>query len=152
MSLKPPSDSKKFRAAITPIFAFIFTFSMVGASSIILMIDGWHVNLKAWADSMVFDVMFSFGLAWLISFRNPVSFSADGIYGYSSWGVNRFVSWRDMKAVRPFWFVKLQYLRIYAAADGKVTWLPMFQSQKDEFWQEIRRFAPAESPILNFLK
>jgi hypothetical protein len=78
-------------------------------------------------------------------------FSSDGIYGHLFWGVRRFIRWQDIASVRRFSLLKLPWIRIYSGVDGKVTWLPLFQSRPFEFRQTIKEFAPFNSPILTQL-
>ena len=131
-------------------FGFIFGIGAVGLLCYALGKDGWHFNRHALVSAAGFQVILSLVLSWMLSLVFPDAFSADGIYGHSFWGFRRFISWRDVAAARTFRLLNLRWLRVYAA-DGKVTWLALFQSRSVEFRQEIRRLAPAESPVLKYL-
>jgi len=142
-----PSDCKKFRAAVTPMSIFIFIVGMLLLCCIIVMRDGFHFDFGALAITSVFAAVFSIGWSWMVSLSFRAAFSADGVYGHSFWGFRRFVRWQDIVGARPFRFANLPWLRIHGA-DGQVTWLALFQVRKSDFWQEIRKFAPPDSPVL----
>jgi hypothetical protein len=150
MAITVPSNVRKFRAALIPTFVFVFGIGVVGLLSYVLATEGWHFDWHALAFAVGFQVVFSVVLSWMLSTLFPDAFSADGIYGHSFWGRQRFVIWRDVTDARTFRLLHLRWLRVYAL-DGKVTWLALFQSRGDEFRQEIRRLAPADNPVLRCL-
>ena len=150
MTVSIPSDCRKFRAAVVPLFVFVFVVAIVGVWCAILAKDGSHFDRHAAAVASGFEVVFSLVAAWMLSLCFPDAFSREGIYGHSFWGRRRFVSWQEVAAARTLRLLNLRYLRVYAA-DGKVTWLALFQSEGADFRQEIRRFAPPESPVLKCL-
>ena len=150
MRVSMPPDIRKFRSAVIPGAIFIFVGGISGLVCLILIIDGWHIDGRAFAFASIFALAFSFFWSWLISFFFPAGFSADGIYGHSFWGHRRFISWHEIATVRNFRLGNLRWLRVYSA-DGSITWLALFQSRGAEFRQEIRRLAPPSSPVLNYL-
>jgi len=145
-----PPDIKKFRTAIMPMAICIFVGGMLVLMGLILVHDGWRIDGRALMAPSAFAALFSLGYSWLLAFIFPDGFSAAGVFSHSCWGRRRFVAWHDIVMVRPFSFYNLKYLRIYAQ-DGKVAWLALFQSQGTGFRQEIRKFAPPDSPLLKHL-
>ncbi len=109
-----------------------------------LIAGGWTV--------IFFGIPFSVLLALTINRFFPVGFSPDGIFGHSLWGRRSLVRWQDISMVRKFNLANLAYLRIYSGPGGKTIWLPLFQSRSAEFQEEIRKLAPANCPILSYLK
>ncbi len=81
----------------------------------------------------------------------PAGFSPEGIYAHSFWGWRRFIRWPDVAKIKKITLFNLPWLRIYSRDSGKVAWLPLFQSCPAEFREEIRKFAPLNCPILNYL-
>jgi hypothetical protein len=115
----------------------------------------WHLVGRIILSTTPKLFFFSFGCAfiwaWIIFLLFPALISGQGIRGHSFWGMRRFVGWEEIVKVKKFSLFGLPYLRIFSATDGKVTWLPLFQSQMVEFRNEIRKFAPSNSPLLAHL-
>lgn len=152
MAISIPANSRKFRAAVTPMFIFIFVPCWLGLFASILIRHGWDVDPPAIAIASALLVVYSLAVAWILSLLFPAAISADGIYGHSSCGMRRFVSWHEIAAVRMFRLFNLRWLRVYTTAKRKAIWLPLFQSHKAEFDQQIKRFAPAGNPLLSHLR
>ncbi len=123
---------------------------MVGILCCILIKKESHMDVRAAALAIVAISPLSFVFSLLISVGFPAGFSADGIHGHSAMGVPLFVSWSGIKDARVFYLLNLKWLRVYST-DGRVIWLALFQSRPAEFREEIRRFAPPNSPVLRFL-
>jgi hypothetical protein len=145
-----PLNIKKFRTALIPGAIFIFGTGMFGVIAFISITDGWHFNMRALTIVSCALLIYSFIWSWLIAFFWPVGFSADGIYGHSVWGFRRFISWHDIMKAQTFRLLNLKWLRI-SGANGKTTWLALFQARDTEFRQEVRQFAPPSNPVLNYL-
>jgi len=152
MAISIPSDCRKFRAAITPMFVCVSVMGIFGLFCVVLILDGPHFDRHALAVASASVPVSSLVLSWLLSILYPASFSADGIYGHSFWGRRRFIRWQDVATARRFRLLNLRWLRIYTTGDSKVTWLALFQSHKADFRQEIQRLAPADSPVLNHIR
>jgi hypothetical protein len=148
MAISVPSECRKFRAAIVPMFVFFVVADGLCLFGFVLGRERLHFApaavLVAGASLLVFSLIAScaLSLSW------PAGFSGNGVYGHSFWGVRRFVRWQEIEAARTFRLLNLQWLRIYRNGDGEVTWLALFQSDKNEFQQEIRRLAPPGNPVL----
>lgn len=145
-----PSECRKFRAAVMPMATFMFVTGMAMVILLIVITDGFHFDRRALAIATGTALAFSIAYSWMLSCLFPAAFSAEGIYGHSFWARRRFVRWPDVASARTFRLANLRWLRVYAA-DGTVTWLPLFQSQGAEFCEEIRRLAPPGNPILSRL-
>lgn len=158
MAISIPSDVKRFRASIVSLFFLCVIASVIGVAlgfCLILIHDG-HVNLyKFWRTTYTilphFLICYFVGTLLLFLLILPVGFSSDGIYAHSFWGLRRFIRWQDIVKIRKFRLFNLRWLRIYSGTDGKVTWLPLFLSSPIKFGDEIRKFAPSNSPLLNHL-
>jgi hypothetical protein len=133
-------------------FLFIFFACWFGLLGLILINHGLDVHPPAVAIASAFLVLYSLAVASMVSLLFPAAFSADGVFAHSSWGMRRFVSWKEITAARPFRVLNLRWLRLYTTRSRKVTWLPLFQAHKTEFQQEIQRFAPPGSPLLSQLR
>jgi arylsulfatase A-like enzyme len=149
MAVSIPADSKKFRAGITPIFLWFLAFCLPLLVCFILIMDGLRFDWRALVCALAFTLVQSLFWAWILSLLFPVSFSAEGVYGQSFWGRQRFVRWQDIAAARTLRIINLRWLRLYPAAGRKVTWIALYQSLKAEFRQEMQRLAPPDSPVLN---
>jgi hypothetical protein len=147
MLITIPSDSTKFRTALIPGFIFLFGLGVIGLLIYVIAKDGWNFNRHALAFAIGFQVVFALVMSWMLSLLFPIAFSVNGVYAHSFWGNRRFIAWQDVASARTLQLLNLRWLRIYST-DGKVTWLAMFQSRGSAFRQEIRRLAPADSPIL----
>jgi len=147
MAISIPSDCRKFRAAVIPVFAFLFIIATTVLFCLILAADGWHFDRNLAAFAAGFEAICSFVVSWMLSRLYPDAISVDGIYGHSAWGRRHFVAWKDVAAARTFRLLNLQWLRV-DAGDGRATWLALFHSQDADFRQEIQRLAPPDSPIL----
>lgn len=152
MAISIPSGTKKFRPAVIPLFVFFVVSIMLVAFLLIGIKHGFHFYLRPLAIVAGCVVIYSLGASWMLSALNSAGFSADGIYGHSVWGRRRFVRWQDIAMARTFRFFNLRWIRLHAATNKKVTWLPLFQTQKADFYLEIRRLAPPDSPVLRCLQ
>jgi hypothetical protein len=126
---------------------FIFSGSLLLVCCATFLIHGFRCDLHRFLIAILQVAILSVGGSWLISLMYTSAFSAEGIYGHSFWGVRRFVRWQDIADAKACKLANLPWLRVYGA-NGKVTWLALFQVQKNEFWQEIRKHAPADSTVL----
>jgi len=151
MAIRIPSSCRKFRAAIIPLFAFLLIVALPGLFCVVLALDGLKFDRHALTGASVVVLVLSAVMAGLLSLFYPASFSSDGIYGHSFWGIRRFILWRDITDAKTFRLLNLPWLRIYTA-DNRVTWLALFQSCRTEFQQEIQKLAPIGSPVLNHLR
>lgn len=142
-----PSDCRKFRVAVAPLFVCAFVLGTFGGFCVVLMLDGWPFERLGLVVASASVPVAALVMAWVVSIFYPASFSAEGIYGHSFWGRQRFVRWQGIAAARPFRLLNLRWLRIYRSDYSEVIWLALFQSHKAEFQQEMRRLAPAGSPI-----
>jgi hypothetical protein len=136
--------------AVAPMFIFMLALAVSVFLCCVIAQEGWDSIGPALAFAVGFLVIFNLACSWMFFLLFPSAFSSDGIYGHSFWGSRQFVSWRDVATARKLRLFNLRWMRIFAT-NGKVTWLPLFQSHSAEFWQEIRRLAPPESPILKCL-
>lgn len=148
MTFSIPSDCRKFKPAVAPLFICTFVLAALGGFAFVLMLDGSPFEHLALAVASAVVPVAALLLAWVFSFFFPVSFSGDGIYGHSFWGRQRLVRWQDIGSAQPFTLLNLHWLRIYTRDYSAVTWLALFQSHNAEFQQELRRLAPAGNPIL----
>ena len=151
MTTAIPSDCRKFRAAVTPMSIFILVVAVLVQFCLCFINDGLHFDRYDLAILIGFAVVFSIGWSWMISLLCPAAFSADGIYAHSFWGRRRFVRWQDVVKARTFRIANLPWVRV-SGADSKITWLALFQVRKNDFCQEIRRFAPPDSPVLQCIR
>ena len=154
MASSIPPDVKKIKWAIMPMAAFIFVSAGALATLAIIIEHGfynvsWLLLLKILGLFMIpYSLLATLIMRWVLW----AGFSSDGIYGHSIWGRRRFIGWKDILRVRRFTLGNLPWIRIYSAMDGKVTWLPLFQSRPIEFREEIQKFAPLDNPIRSHIK
>jgi hypothetical protein len=132
------------------LFIFLFLAILLMLLVVIPLKNGWHIKWHVLAVAADFAFVYSVICAWAISLLYQDSFSAEGIYGHSFWGFRRFVRWQDVTSARTLRLFNLKFLRLYST-NGQVTWLALFTAQKIIFREEIRRLAPANNPVLNFL-
>jgi hypothetical protein len=148
-----PTGCRKFRAAVIPQSVFMFVGSMLIVLTLIVMRDGFHFDRRALAALAIATgalLVLSILDSWILSLAFTAAFSSEGIYGHSVWGWRRFVRWQDISSVRTFRLANLRWLRVFAA-DGKVTWVALFQSKNADFREEIRRLAPPGHAVLNHI-
>jgi hypothetical protein len=150
MTIAIPSDCRKFRAAIPPMFFCTIVASLPGFLCVVLILSRVSFDRRGILSGSASIPVTSFLLTSLLSIYYRAGISAEGIYGHSVWGTRRFIAWQEIAGARTFRLLNLRWLRIYGR-DGKVTWLALFQSRPAEFEREIRRLAPDGSPVLRFL-
>lgn len=150
MSVSVPHDCKKFRPAVVPMSIFIFAGGMLGAFCLVIITEGFHFNAVVWSVAAGLGAVFSVCWSCVIFLVYSAAFSAEGIYGHSFWGFRRFIGWQHIAEAKIFRVINLPFLRVYGT-DGKVTWLALFQVTREEFCQEVRKFAPPNSPVLQYL-
>ncbi len=151
MSVRIPPDCRKLRAASKPLTLFLLIVALPGLFCVVLILDGLRFDPFALIIASVFVLVISPLMALLMSHYYSASFSSEGIYGHSFWGLRRFVYWRDVVDVRRFRLLNLPWLRVYTT-DSRVTWVALFQADKTEFRREIERLAPTGHPVLNHLR
>lgn len=163
MVIQMPPDVKRFKVSIASLLLFQapgmpigFVLGFCGHLPEVIP-DGhvdWYLVLRVakFAAPLILlvYVIMTF-LLYIIFISFPTGLSPDGIYASSFWGFRRLIRWSDIAKARKFTLLNLQYLLLYSSVDGQVTWLPLFISPKKEFQNEIRKFAPPDSPILKFL-
>jgi hypothetical protein len=160
MSTPIPKDAKKFRMGILPLTGFIFAFGCLLGYTIgipaILMQHGQGMNLgvflKSISISLPVMLVLAFAFAVMISLLFTSYISAQGIHGHSFWGARSFLAWTDIARAKKLRLANLVYARLYSGSGGATIWFPLFQSPRAYFQDEIRRFAPKDSLILNHLK
>jgi len=150
MSISIPSESKKFRVAIIPLFMWLLLLGLPLVFCLLLILAGLDFGELAFAS--VFWVVYSFVASLMLSYLFPDAISPEGVYGHGFWGQRQFVRWQDVAAARTLRILNLGWLRVYSTTDSKTTWLGLFHSRSAEFREEIKRLAPPDSPILNCLR
>jgi hypothetical protein len=135
-----------------PGFVFIVSFSLPLLFCCVLIQDGLDFGRSALGFASVWVVVLSFVGSCMASYLFPDAISPEGVYGHGFWGQRQFVRWEDITAVRPLRILSLRWLRVYSRTDNKTTWLGLSHSRAIEYYQEIKRLAPSDSPILNYLK
>ena len=160
MANQMPPDVKLFKVSVTSLSLFSAEGCLIGfiLGFLVVPMFGVHQDwLMLWRT--VKAALFPILLLWVISTlllyvlitSTPVGFSTDGIYAYSSFGFRQNIRWAEISKVRKRVVLNLKVLLIYSNVERKVTKLPLYQAHKKEFLEEIRKFAPPDSPILKFL-
>ena len=147
-----PSATKEFRVAVFPFFVFLCVLGLPISFFVVLFDDGLNFNRIAVAIGAVGGIIIGLVCSWLFAKSSPLILSDDGISGHSVWGTRRFIRWQDIEKVRPFKMLNLRYLRLYARANSRVTWVAMFQAQPADFRSELERLVPLDSKILSYLQ
>jgi hypothetical protein len=154
-----PLDEKRFKVSILSLLLYSGMACCIGivVGYLAILFHDNHVDLQRFLHAVllsIFPILLCGVIVTFLMYIATISmgFSADGIYGGSFFGLRRFIRWTDIAKVKKFSLLNLKYLRIYSMADGKVTWLILNQAHKKEFFDEMRKFAPPESPVLQFLK
>jgi hypothetical protein len=158
MANQMPLDVKRFKVSITSLFLYSIVGGFIGCAVGFLLLPIFHVHLDLllfWRISKIsiLPILLLCAIMTLVLYvaAIPTGFSSDGIYASSRWGFRRFIRWSDIAKVRRFPLLNLKFLWVYSSVDGKVTSVSLFQAHKKEFEDEIRKFAPPESPVLTFL-
>jgi hypothetical protein len=154
-----PPDVKRFRMAILPLAINIFVAGFILGHglgiSLILIKHGFHIDWMFIVKIILLSIlpMLAFAFIWalMMNLLYPSYVSSSGIYGHSILGARRYLNWTDMVQARKFRLGNSVYLRLYDNTGRAVIWLPLFQSPLVEFRNEIRKFAPPNSPILDHL-
>ena len=74
MAISIPANSRKFRAAVTPMFIFIFVPCWLGLFASILIRHGWDVDPPAIAIASALLVVYSLAVVWILSSLFPLPF------------------------------------------------------------------------------
>ena len=154
-----PADAKRFQMRIMPPLIFMVVGGLLAGHipgiTMVLAKNGhnlrWMMILKIILFSIPVVLAFAFVIAWLLSVLLPTYTSVNGVHGHSFWYVRQFLNWSDIKQAKRFKLCNLAYVRLYSGKDSKVMWFPLYQKPSPEFQNEIRKFAPPGSPILEHL-
>lgn len=153
-----PKDAKRFKVSVMPLFLCSVITCIIGIAIGFFLVAFQHGSIdlpRFWRIIKIAMPMILSGCVILTLYLYlviiPTGISSDGIYARSPLGFRRFIRWTDIAKVRKITLLNLLYLLIYSSVDGRVTSLPLFQARKKEFRDEIRKFAPPDSPIVNFL-
>lgn len=153
-----PPDVKRFKVSITSLFLYSICCGFIGivVGLLVLAIQYGHSIMSyflriTWIAMPLIFLCCVVGTLVVYIIANPVGFSTDGIYASSPWIGQRFIRWADIAKVRKLTLLNLRFLLIYSSIDGKITSLSLFSSRQNEFRDEIRKFAPPNSPVLDFL-
>lgn len=147
-----------FRTAIVPVFWCISASVFVLGTSVGLILVGldhgwgtaWRYAPSAVGVSAVLAVLWAVLWALILHFCFPTRVSSEGVWGYSFWGVRRFIAWEHISMARPFRILNLRWVRLYSSSDTKVTYVALFPSDSASFRAEIHRLAPPQCPILKY--
>jgi hypothetical protein len=159
MALKIPPDAKVYKPAMFPIFLLIFFGGIaLGTIGFIILIMATEENVDLWA--LVFALAFAYVIgffysafcSFLLSFFFPIALSAGEIYAHSFWGLRRYIPWTEIASVKPFRLINLVWLKLYSNQNNRVVYMWLFVKKGEEFRAEIKRLAPADSPVLTCLK
>jgi len=154
-----PSDAKQFRMAFLPMFLSMFLFGFIfghlfALVAIIIQFRAdlhWVLFLNSLYYTipflLIYAVIFSFVITWFYS----CIITSTGIYGHSSWGMRRFLGWSDISGVKKVSLGNLAFLKLRSNSGGTAIWLPLFQSDRVEFLETIRKCAPPGHPLLSHL-
>ena len=139
------------------VFIFIAGFVLghgLGISTILIR-HHFHANWSLVSKAVLYSIpvllIYAFAFASIMRLVFPTYISSSGVYGHSFCGIRRYLGWADIVQTRRFFLGNLVYLRLYARNGKAVIWLPMYQSRRLEFFNEIRKFALPNHPILNHL-
>jgi hypothetical protein len=159
MAISIPPEAKPFKMAILPgvIFIFVAGFVLGHGVGFCMHLVKHHspVNWSFLSEMILYSIpallIYAFLFALIIRMAFPTYLSSSGIYGHSFWGIRHYLGWTDIVRARKFRMGNLAYLRLYARNGRAMIWLPLFQSSRREFFNEIRKFAPPNHQILNHL-
>jgi MFS family permease len=158
MADQMPPEAKRFKVSITSLFLYSIVAGVIGVVGGFLLLPVFHVHLDLlmfWrvTQNTILPILLLCVIMTLVLYvvAIPTGISSDGIYARSSSGFRRFIGWADIAKVKKRTIFNLRFLRLYSSVDGKVTSVPLFLACKNEFRDEIRKFAPPDSPILKFL-
>jgi ABC-type dipeptide/oligopeptide/nickel transport system permease component len=158
MAIQIPPDVKKFKVSIMSLVLCSIITCIIGIVVGFVVVAFQHGSIDFPRFWKILKIEMPLNLSgfviltfYLYLVIIPTGISSDGIYARSLLGFRRHIRWADFAKIRKFTLLNLQYLLIYSSIDGKATSLPLFQARKKEFWDEIRKFVPPDSPILKFL-
>jgi hypothetical protein len=154
-----PSDARRFRMAIVPMVLFIFLAGFIfgyGLGFGIAMAKvkaqvSWAILFKSAPFIIPFLLIYAVAFAFVISLFYPCSITSAGVYGHSFLGLRRFLGWSDISAAKKVSLGNLVFLRLRSNTDGTTIWLPLFQSDRVEFLETVRKCAPPGHPVLSHL-
>ncbi len=152
MAFKFPLDAKIFKPKIIPIFLFVFFSAVFIFTGLILLHEGTHLYLIAVLIVYLLFAISSFFFSMIYPFIFPIGLSSNGIYSYAFPGFRGFVSWEDIVSIKPFRMANLLWLRLYSSKNSRVVYLALNVKPEEEFWKELKRLSPPNSPILPYLK
>lgn len=152
MSGPPKTEGKVFRPSAGRLFICFVGLGVPIYAALIAWRHGSQIPWKPFFTGMASFVPTSIIGAGLVKLAYPVRLTTDGIHSQSIWGLPCFMRWQDIKTARRFRFFNLPWLRIYPKEKGTVMWMPLFQSARDQFKQEMQRLAPPDSPVLGQLE
>lgn len=151
-----PSDAVRFRMSILPPLIFIFVGAIVLGLVLGLVIVtkhhyalNWVIAPKVVLLSIPLLLLYALVFTMAVSFLFPSFICASGIYGHSFLGGRQHLGWAGIVQVKRVRVANLVYLRLYDKEGRAVMWLPLFQSPRAAFRNEIRKFAPPGHPILS---
>jgi hypothetical protein len=71
----------------------------------------------------------------------------DTLCGSNPWGWFVTVSWKSVRAVRPYYLLTLPYLRVYSTETRRVIWLPLFLVNYRRFAELVAEYAGEDHPV-----
>ncbi len=154
-----PSDARRFRMAIVPVFIFIFFGSLAVLCAIVIPVvlnqygfnGNWLLIIKVSRIVVPAMVLLAFVFSWMLHLAFPSYISSRGVDSYPFSGKRRLLAWTDIARVNRFRLGNLTFLRLYPKGKGPVIWLPLFQTPRPGFLDGIRKSAPPNHPILAYL-
>jgi hypothetical protein len=152
MNKRPNSgldSGKVFRSSVPAAYFFVALISFILFYFFIIVTVGLRcLDVDTLLISAATGAYLGFPVALYLVFFNKDRLSSEGVCGNSFRGVRRFVRWQDIVAVKPLRILNLRFLRLYPADGTCPVWMGLFHAHEKEFDEELKRLAPANSPIL----
>jgi hypothetical protein len=137
-------DKKVFRSA----FLITFIHSYLAFAVLIFIVDGFQINLIAFAVASVGMVLLNFVATGYFK----ITISSSGMKGYNFWGYYRFAEWDSIVEIKPIKFIGLRYLRVFHERGKWPLWLPLFLVDMEGFKSEIKKVTSPSNPLNLFFQ
>lgn len=138
LKFKSPLWSAVWLLILGNLLGLIFLVPFVLKHRTNLTISLLHFFVEVGITVLIFDVVA--GLILIECYK--VKLMPNGISCYNIWGIYSFVLWDEIRDVKTFNLLGLNYVRVFFRHSNTPLWVPTFLKNRDGFSKALSEFAP----------
>lgn len=149
---KAASEFAEFHTAFLPSWGLISLSAVINVPLVVFSSPGLP-PLSVGIATLVVSIVFSAIVNWLIIKRFTVQVAPTRLRCCNFYGIYEVTNWDNIDRVKSTrLFFGLNYLRVFSADLKRPIWLPLFLRHEANFFYTVRKYAGADSLLVNALQ